>query len=118
MLPWRKRRKPFSEIADDRDFLDALYRIVLGRPPDGGGLSHHLGRLQAGEVDRSDLLRDFINSPECRYNCKVKHSPHLALTDFVPAADPAPFLPYVQQPAFAGPQLCELTNPRKWLDQA
>ncbi|MFH1060597.1 MAG: methyltransferase domain-containing protein [Pseudomonadota bacterium] len=118
MLPWRKRRKPFSEIEGDQDFLDALYRMLLGRPPDQGGLSHHLGRLQRGEADRADLLRDFVNSPECLTNRRVKHHPHLGLTDYVAVADPTPFLPYVQQPAFGEAQLCELTNPRKWLDQA
>lgn len=100
----------------DEDFVRALYGIVLGREPDPEGLEFHLRRLREGQVQRRQMARDFLRSDECRYNCLVKYPAHKVLFDFVEVAETAPFLPYVQKSAFGGPPLCELTNPRKWLD--
>jgi SAM-dependent methyltransferase len=107
----------YSDFAGDQEFVQALYRVVLNRPADPGGLAFHVGRLARGEADRHELLRDFLSSGECRYNCGIKYEPHQILLDYVQVLDPAPLAPYVQSPAWAGPQLCELVNPRKWLDQ-
>lgn len=113
---FRKRDK-LSGFAGDEEFLAALYAIVLGRDPDREGLAFHLGRLKNGQVDRRQLARDFLRSDECRYNCLVKYPAHKALFDFVEVADPAPFAPYVQNTPYTAARLCELTNPRKWLDE-
>ena len=113
---FRGRRDNYSGFASDEDFVRALYGIVLGRDPDPEGMAFHLRRLRERQVERRQMARDFLRSDECRYNCLIKYPAHKALFDFVQVADPAPFAPYVQQPAFTGAQLCELTNPRKWLD--
>lgn len=113
-----KPSRLFTDFASEGEFVEALYRVILNRQSDPGGLNHHVERLRRGEVARHELLRDFIRSEECRYNCAVKYEPHEVLLDYVPVLDPAPLAPYVQDRPFAGPQLNELVNPRKWLDQA
>ncbi len=113
---FRGRRDNYSGFASDEDFVRALYGIVLGRDPDREGMEFHLRRLRERQVDRRQMARDFLRSDECRYNCLIKYPAHKVLFDFVEVADPGPFLPHVQRPAHEGPRLCELTNPRKWLD--
>ena len=107
----------FTDFASDAEFVEALYRVILNRKPDAGGRDHHVERLGQGQVERHELLRDFIRSPECRYNCGVKYEAHEVLLDYVQVLDPAPFAPYVRETPLPGAQLCELVNARKWLDQ-
>ncbi|MCB2189001.1 MAG: methyltransferase domain-containing protein [Deltaproteobacteria bacterium] len=118
MLWWKPRRqfRGTDDFASDADFLECLYRLVLGRRPDEGGFSHHLQRLTSGEANRVRVLRDFLTSPECSRFRLLKFPVHHILQDYVPVADPALFQPYVQAQPLAGPVLCELANPRKWLD--
>jgi ABC-type multidrug transport system ATPase subunit len=66
-----------NEIADvtypndgtsPEEIVDALYRHVLGRPPDPSGLSSHVERLKENGLNKElpYLLRDFLNSEEAR----------------------------------------------------
>lgn len=45
------------------EIVAALYRAMLGREPDPGGLAHFAGRLRAG-VALGEVVRDFLASPE------------------------------------------------------
>ena len=116
----RVKRKQVSlgDLGTDRNFLDALYRIVLGREPDQGGLETHLARLESQSVSRDKLVREFVSCQEYQNKCLVKFDPFKAFFDYEQVADPAPFLPYVAEEPFTKARLCELVNPRKWLDQA
>jgi hypothetical protein len=51
--------------ATDAAFVEALYRDLLGRGSDPGGLAAHLAGLRAG-VSRAQLARGFLASPERR----------------------------------------------------
>lgn len=48
---------------DDEAFLAHLYRAVLGREPDDGGLAHWRARLAAG-VTRAQVVRSFLAGTE------------------------------------------------------
>lgn len=50
----------------DRDFVQAAYRVVLGRDPDPAGLDSYLSQLRAGASDKIDILGDLRYSPEGR----------------------------------------------------
>ena len=50
----------------DRAFIDAAYRVVLGREPDPAGSEHYLGQLRAGTLDKIDILGDLRYSAEGR----------------------------------------------------
>ena len=47
-------------------FVDRVYRNVLGRAPDAGGLSHWTGRLDSGAMTRGQLMLAFSESAEYR----------------------------------------------------
>jgi hypothetical protein len=51
-----------------KDFVDALYRGLLDREPDGGGLDHHVSVLDASTSPTiaADMLRNFVASDEFR----------------------------------------------------
>lgn len=48
----------------DAAFVELVYENVLDRVPDQGGLSHWIGQLTAGAVDRGGLMLGFSDSPE------------------------------------------------------
>ena len=106
-----------NDASTDADFVQTLYYVLLCRRPDAEGQAFQLRRLGEGRATRADLVREFIASDECRRLCNIKFRPHQVLRDFVQVADPAPFLPHVAQPPYEGARLCELANPRKWLDE-
>jgi hypothetical protein len=47
----------------DEAFVRATYDLVLGRPADGGGLAHYLGRLSRG-ASRASVLVQLMGSAE------------------------------------------------------
>lgn len=116
--PFARRSRRYTNFGDHHAFVSALYDLILGREPDAGGLDFHVGRLARNEIDRDNLVRDFILSEECRQRCHIKFPFQKILHDYRQVADPAPFRPHVLERPFAGPRLCELANPRKWLDEA
>jgi hypothetical protein len=52
---------------DDRAFVTLLYKNVLHRDPDAGGLDFHMHELASGET-RADVLIHFSESPENQAN--------------------------------------------------
>ena len=48
----------------DRHFIEAAYRVLLGRDPDPAGLANFLHQLRAGAVSKVDILGDLRYSPE------------------------------------------------------
>ena len=48
---------------DDEEFVAHLYRVVLGRQPDGAGFAHWTARLASG-TSRSAVARAFLSSTE------------------------------------------------------
>lgn len=55
----------YGELSD-ADFVDRLYRNVLGRPADDDGQQYWTSKLQAGELTRGGVLHHFAQSPEHR----------------------------------------------------
>jgi len=51
---------PLASVAD----LMACYRLLLGRPPDSGGLDHFRPRLGPGGLSVHDLVQEFLGSVE------------------------------------------------------
>jgi hypothetical protein len=50
-------------LADDPQFVDLVYRNVLGRPADADGRAYWLGQLETG-VTRGQLMAGFTESAE------------------------------------------------------
>src|SRR5687768_550653 len=50
----------------DRAFVEAAYRLLLGREPDAEGLAHAVHQLRSGTLDKVDILGDLRQSPEGR----------------------------------------------------
>lgn len=50
----------------DAEFVDRLYRNVLGRPAEGDGQQYWTSKLQSGELTRGGVLHHFAQSPEHR----------------------------------------------------
>ena len=46
------------------DFVNLVYRNVLQRPPDPGGLANWLGQLNGGQLSRGAMMAAFVNGPE------------------------------------------------------
>ncbi len=45
-------------------FIDSLFDIVLGRPYEKKEYKHHLKRINSGEIQKKDLLEEFLNCGE------------------------------------------------------
>ncbi|MGD9124082.1 MAG: methyltransferase domain-containing protein [Desulfarculaceae bacterium] len=120
-MGWFKTRQRGAfdwDSCSDEEFLELLYRVILGRKPDSQGFTHNLGILKEGNTRRPDLVRAFILSPECRYRCLIKYPFHELLSGYAEVADAEPFRPFVRPEPLRKVQLCELANPRKWVDQS
>lgn len=48
----------------NEEFVMQLYKNVLHREPDAGGLKFHIDNLNAGRITRADDLAAFADSPE------------------------------------------------------
>jgi spore germination protein YaaH len=59
--PWDPRVAPVEQV---QAFVAQVYRDVLGREADPGGLQGWVAALRAGQVSRSGLVRAFEYSPE------------------------------------------------------
>lgn len=60
-------RTRYGDVSDTQ-FVNLLYRNVLKREPDAGGLAFHIDNLQTGAVGRQQLLINFADSPENQRN--------------------------------------------------
>ena len=59
--PWDPRVAPIEQV---QAFVSQVYRDVLGREADPGGLQGWVAALRAGQVSRAGLVRAFEYSPE------------------------------------------------------
>jgi hypothetical protein len=50
----------------DADYVRLIYRILLGREPDGAGLASYMSALAADTMRRADIVRSIIGSDELR----------------------------------------------------
>jgi hypothetical protein len=50
----------------DTDYVRWLYRLLLGREPDGAGLASYTSALAAGAIRRADVLASLVGSAELR----------------------------------------------------
>ncbi len=48
----------------DKEYIEQLYKCILGRFPDPNGLEHHLKLLNSGTKTKNELLQDFFISEE------------------------------------------------------
>jgi SAM-dependent methyltransferase len=103
------------DLSRDDDYLDVLYRVVLGREPDPDGKGHYLAALRSGAMRRPDVFQAFTASEEFRRRFLTYPSPYV-LTDFRPICSNQAFLPYVERPPYDACRLNELVNPRRWLE--
>lgn len=56
---------PSASAGGDADFVKGLYRELLGREPDSGGMQSHLNGLATG-MSRESIRQVFLNSSEYR----------------------------------------------------
>jgi Ca2+-binding RTX toxin-like protein len=61
---------------DDADFVTLLYRNVLGRDPDAGGLAYWTGLLESGARSRPAVVAGFSDSPEFRQSSALAALSH------------------------------------------
>lgn len=78
-------KAPPASSAGDADFVTNLYRDLLDRAPDAGGMSSHLAGLATG-MTRDEIRNVFLTSPEYREK-------HAAPVEPPPAPAPAPVVP-------------------------
>jgi hypothetical protein len=52
-----------AQMGSNADYVKGLYKELLGREPDAGGLAAHLKGLETG-ASRDDIRNVFLNSPE------------------------------------------------------
>lgn len=63
-VPAPPKAAPDDPKAENAAFVRWLYRAVLRRAPDDGGLAAHTARLNAGELTRDELQAVFLASDE------------------------------------------------------
>ncbi len=73
---------PPASSASDRAYVTGLYRELLGREPDAGGLAAHLKGLELG-MSRDEIRNVFLTSPEYR---QKQAAPPVTPTPATPAA--------------------------------
>ena len=57
-------KQPFGENVSDSTYVNTLYKNVLGRESDTGGLNYWLGQLNSGAETRHEVLIGFSESAE------------------------------------------------------
>ncbi len=104
------------DLADDADFIELLYRILLERPVDDPGRKYYLEELRTGRLDRREFRDELLGSDEYRYGNKFNYPYRYALEDFIEVFSAAAFETYVSEQPFSDVQLIECVNPRKWFE--
>ncbi len=62
----------YGSTPTNEQIIDALYRNVLGRQGDAGGRSYWIGLLNAGHVNRAQVLLEFSESAENKTRTDTK----------------------------------------------
>ena len=57
-----------ATVIDDKTFVTQVYRDVLGREPDSGGLQYWMSILSSKALTRAQLVSSFFSSPEIYNN--------------------------------------------------
>lgn len=65
--------KELFAVNDEREFIEGLYRVILGRLVDEVGLNHYLRVLTKYKGDRSRILVDILSSSELGLHNIKKH---------------------------------------------
>ncbi len=96
------RAQPKVELGagqgSDADYVRGLYRSLLGREPDAGGMAAHLKGLSTG-ASRADILKVFLESPEFKAKHGQPTGPAGALTPTrLKTADDPNTVAYVNSP--------------------
>lgn len=63
-----------ADLADPA-FVGLIYRLLLDRNPDGGGLSKYVGELGRGEASREDVAKSIITSGEFKSKHPILFAP-------------------------------------------
>ncbi len=84
---------PDEDATSDREFLETVYRRMLGREPDAEGAASHLRALREGRP-RADLVLDFAGSPEFIH--KTVKDNLAAYLDPLPIRDERPDLYHIE----------------------
>ena len=58
--------KEFESRYSDKEFIEVLYWLLLGRGPDVDGLNHWLKGLQDGSITRTIVIDRIMKSQEFR----------------------------------------------------
>jgi SAM-dependent methyltransferase len=92
-IRWGRGAKPPGSTSD-REFLETVYRRMLGREPDAEGAADHLRSLREGK-SRADLVLDFSGSTEFIH--KTVRDNLAAYLDPLPIRDERPELFHVER---------------------
>lgn len=65
-----RARYAVSKLSD-ADYVTLIYRLLLGRAPDGQGHGQYVKRLAKGAISRADLAGEIINSDEFRSTRRI-----------------------------------------------
>ncbi len=110
-------KKTILDAGSDEQFVDFLYQVMMGRKADEGGRSYYLGNLASGSMTRQDVSRSFADSDEFKLRNRILYDVTDVLFDFVDIYSGDIFDKHVQDDPFTEYQLCELVNPRRWLEE-
>jgi uncharacterized protein YkwD len=83
-------------------FVDRVYRNVLGRGADAGGLNYWVGQLNAGALNRGGIMVNFSESPEYRNATWARIDVVAAYLGFLRRSPDAAGLNYWQGVLWAG----------------
>jgi SAM-dependent methyltransferase len=91
LAAWLRGRRDL-DAADDEEFVDLVYRVVLGREADAHGRKHFLERIRKGAISRDLFVRTLIDSQEfaqTRLHSDLSTSLHESRGRFVRSLPPA-----------------------------
>ncbi|MFT3706889.1 MAG: DUF4214 domain-containing protein [Archangium sp.] len=97
-----------EQRASNEDFVRGLYRDLLKREPDAGGLAAHMAGLERG-VSRADIRNVFLNSSEYQELQRPQPAPTPAPVEPTPAPAPRTW-------AEPGPALSTVPPKPEYLD--
>lgn len=109
-------KKTILDAGSNEQFIEFLYEIMMGRKADEGGKSHYLNSLSTGSMTRQDVVTAFACSEEFQLRQRILYDVTDALFDYVDVYTGDIFDKHVQDDPYTEYQLCELVNPRRWLE--
>lgn len=105
------------DLDDPRDYVRVLYRVILEREADPGGLDFYVDELVSGRLDRRGVFEKLLASDEgASRRLTGSYAALRCMERLVTVHDSAPFREFVSSDPLAGERLCECANPLRWLD--